>query len=785
MALGNHADVNSDSNTGGRAGSHVASEAGSSSSKSKHARFARIMGRQDLYEQSTQEHGRVKVRGGRIICDEPEEWYLAFQHEPRPRRRRLLDFQVIRTLGQGGEGKVVAIRNNPLDHYEHKLDYPSDFAAKIIKKLTVRTSLTLIVARTKEKLFNVEDFSVNWDHFNRPLRIHGDLPWNPFLSSLVDIYVDTRNLYYVTELAPLGSFVDFLASHAPLRPMDAQFYFGNITAALEFLHSEGIVHGDVKPDNIYMGADGYLLLGDFGHAREEALDYGSWNGCGTLHYQPPECLELSDGISDDEPKRAHGRYADWWGAACVLFEMATREIAFPLIRSSLRLRRGIEDDEGANKEVMERICGGELLWPKRPEVDEHIKDLVSRMLVPNPDRRYGVTQVPPEAPPPPSSPRPPAEQVSDKNTGPPHWKNMDIRRHPFMTHFPWKALKNRTMVAPHVPNTKPDLRKSWQDIPLPEQYEVPYIPIRNPPSHLKYDDRFEWEDKPKPHKRRRVDSTPPDHTGEDRFIEQVREQIEARKAQLLETRVARPNLQEEVAVIIEKEAAQRRAEESKELDEFAVASGIEVTHAPVVPTIHQNVPAQTNQPEAGNIPSIASGSGPQGALQLDLQPQVLPDEPGPSSHNGVDGTLQPALPVAPDPPATKSSDKIPALSVFLRAASPGSPEGPAPLPGPSSSSLTASLPCANFDEVSTPLVHRLFVPLPDDQPDEDTAPGVAEDPEPTLPHTPVQSTDRALPGPRQPRLGRDQPGDDHSPRRPARSPERSRLLKRKASDDEE
>ena len=97
---------------------------------------------------------------------------------------------------------------------------------------------------------------------------------------------------------------------------------------------------------------------------------------------------------------------------------------------------------------MERICRGELLWPERPKVDKHLKDLISRMLIPNPERRYGVTQVPPSPPSPPSSPRTPVEQVGDNNnTGPPHWKNMDIRRHPFMAHFPWKALNNRTMIV--------------------------------------------------------------------------------------------------------------------------------------------------------------------------------------------------------------------------------------------------------------------------------------------------------------------------------------------------
>jgi len=38
--------------------------------------------------------------------------------------------------------------------------------------------------------------------------------------------------------------------------------------AIGFLHSKNLLHRDIKPENILMGSDGYLLLTDFGMAKE-------------------------------------------------------------------------------------------------------------------------------------------------------------------------------------------------------------------------------------------------------------------------------------------------------------------------------------------------------------------------------------------------------------------------------------------------------------------------------------------------------------------------------------
>lgn len=119
-----------------------------------------------------------------------------------------------------------------------------------------------------------------------------------------------------------------------LTDREIKFYFANLVLAIEFLHTHNIVHCDVKPENLVIGADGYLMLTDFGLAQTLHSD-DSWNRMGTLEYMSPEVL--SDDPLDTIERRVSG---DWWAAAVSLFEMKTLSMArtvaiFLSIRSQL------------------------------------------------------------------------------------------------------------------------------------------------------------------------------------------------------------------------------------------------------------------------------------------------------------------------------------------------------------------------------------------------------------------------------------------------------------------
>lgn len=62
--------------------------------------------------------------------------------------------------------------------------------------------------------------------------------------------------------------------------------------AIEFMHSIGVVHRDLKPDNIMLNSDGYLKVVDFGFAKMTAKD-GMSTLCGTPEYMAPELYLIS------------------------------------------------------------------------------------------------------------------------------------------------------------------------------------------------------------------------------------------------------------------------------------------------------------------------------------------------------------------------------------------------------------------------------------------------------------------------------------------------------------
>ena len=158
------------------------------------------------------------------------------------------------------------------------------------------------------------------------------IPWHPFIAGIYDCIADSRNMYLLQELAHGGTLSERIRASRTGLPADVcRFYFGNIVLALEYVHSLGLVHGDVKPDNFFVGGDGYLMLGDFG-LTSKYDEEREWGVIATQAYMSPEFgLEQYD----MESKKA----LDWWAAGCTLFEMATGK----MVRSCLHSHRSACD----------------------------------------------------------------------------------------------------------------------------------------------------------------------------------------------------------------------------------------------------------------------------------------------------------------------------------------------------------------------------------------------------------------------------------------------------------
>ncbi|HEY1827880.1 MAG TPA: serine/threonine-protein kinase [Acidimicrobiales bacterium] len=186
------------------------------------------------------------------------------------------------------------------------------------------------------------------------------------LIRLLDTGVADGQAYIVMEL------VEGATLSASLRsgPLGARLTakLGTILGgALDYVHSAGIVHRDVKPSNILLGNDGRALLGDFGIARFVDATTFTVDGTtiGTVAYMAPEQLE-DHGV---------GPAADIWSLGMVLLECLTGRRIY----------------EGTSAEIIARRLAGPVPLPG--DLPVPWKLLLSGMLDHRPEQRLDGGQV--------------------------------------------------------------------------------------------------------------------------------------------------------------------------------------------------------------------------------------------------------------------------------------------------------------------------------------------------------------------------------------------------------
>ncbi|GAB3149078.1 hypothetical protein GCM10027258_45150 [Amycolatopsis stemonae] len=127
--------------------------------------------------------------------------------------------------------------------------------------------------------------------------------------------IDGR-LYLDMRLVDGGDLGTRLTTGGALAPADAVDVVGQVAQALAAAHAEGLVHRDVKPSNVLVGASGFAYLVDFGIARAAGPGSGftaTGGAVGTLDYMAPE--RFTDAPIDHR--------VDVYSLACVLHQCLT------------------------------------------------------------------------------------------------------------------------------------------------------------------------------------------------------------------------------------------------------------------------------------------------------------------------------------------------------------------------------------------------------------------------------------------------------------------------------
>lgn len=72
----------------------------------------------------------------------------------------------------------------------------------------------------------------------------------PFIMQYIRTYKDMSFVYFLTEFIKGMELFDVIREIGLLNTYDAQFYVGSIILCIEYLHNQGIVYRDLKPENL-------------------------------------------------------------------------------------------------------------------------------------------------------------------------------------------------------------------------------------------------------------------------------------------------------------------------------------------------------------------------------------------------------------------------------------------------------------------------------------------------------------------------------------------------------
>ena len=205
------------------------------------------------------------------------------------------DYLVMEELGQGAYGKVVKAEHVGTERVVaiKQMSYDSEARGSTIPAYAIREVSLL------RKLSH------------------------PNVVRLLDVDVHGCDLWLVFEFHPADLHTVLTQCHQAscrLPITEVRQYSANILNGLYACHSRQILHRDLKPQNILVGADGGLRIADFGLARVKQQQQALTPNMVTLWYRSPELLLGAAG---------YGFEVDCWSAGCVIAEMCTGRPLFP------------------------------------------------------------------------------------------------------------------------------------------------------------------------------------------------------------------------------------------------------------------------------------------------------------------------------------------------------------------------------------------------------------------------------------------------------------------------
>lgn len=285
----------------------------------------------------------------------------------------LMDLEVITTLGIGGFGRVELVQISK--------EKGKTYALKCLKKKHI------VDTQQQEHVFSEKRIMMNCKH--------------QFIARLFRTFKDRKFVYLLMECCLGGELWSILRDKGHFDDSTTRFYTACVVSALDYLHGQGIIYRDLKPENLLLDAKGYVKMVDFGFSKFIPEGNRTWTFCGTPEYVAPEII-LNKG---------HDRAVDYWSLGVLMCELL---IGTPPFTASDPMKiyniilRGIDQIE----------------FPRH--VTKTAIALVKRFCRDNPAERLGYQK----------------DGI------------LDIKKHRWFQGFDWDGLEQRRLTPPIVPKIR-------------------------------------------------------------------------------------------------------------------------------------------------------------------------------------------------------------------------------------------------------------------------------------------------------------------------------------------
>ena len=249
------------------------------------------------------------------------------------------EYRIVDFLGAGGMGEVYRAMHQKIGR------------VAAVKVLTQATQSSGFV----ERFFNEARIQASLQH--------------PNVATLYDFCEVGGQPCIIMEYVDGQTISERIAAYGAALPLSETVYvFERVCEAIEYIHRNGVIHRDIKSNNIKISSQGQVKLLDFGIAKGQSSQQLTQVGSviGTLQYLAPELIR--GGTAD-----ARG---DIWALGVLLYEMVTGRTPF---------------DAETIGDLCDRIDRVEYAPPAQanPGVPREVSAIISRCLRKNPAERYG------------------------------------------------------------------------------------------------------------------------------------------------------------------------------------------------------------------------------------------------------------------------------------------------------------------------------------------------------------------------------------------------------------